>query len=84
MARVKVTTTTELELDVTLAAQWFCGLSDDQQAQFFIEVAAIASPWGDSQWYHVGERLRRSTDEARDMIKNLAATHNGPHLAYLP
>lgn len=66
-------------LNVDLAARWFSGLSDEQQADFFIAVAAEAMQWpaqpqGD-QWWRVGRHLRDcdcATEEARELVRDLA------------
>lgn len=56
----------------------FCALTDDDQAQVFIEIARIASTWERSsgmQWWAVGRHLRDcecSTYEARDLIDEIA------------
>ena len=77
----------KLDIDVTLTprqiAQAFCDLGDEDQAQFFIECAAIAATWreGDPnalpsyQWHVVGRHLRTcecSTYEARAMVEEIA------------
>lgn len=60
-------------------AEAFARLSDDDQAQFFIEVASIAAEWapgGIHQWYAVGRHLATcscSTPEARDLVRDIAA-----------
>lgn len=78
MYPVKVTTETTIDLSVEVAAQWFCGLTDDEQCRFFVAVAKITKDWpdgGDGQWYHLGGHLKNcecSTDEARGMIRALA------------
>lgn len=38
----KITTTVSLDLSIVDAARWFASLSDDEQAQFLIEVGKIA------------------------------------------
>ncbi len=59
-------------------AEAFADMHDEGQAQFFIEVAAIASGWEGGnfpQWYMVGRHLARcacSTDEARSLIREIA------------
>ena len=78
MTTTKLTVTTEIDLDVKVTAKWFAELSDDEQAEFFIEAARIMSAWPhgmDNQLYYIGGHLRHcpcSTDEARTMITNLA------------
>lgn len=79
MARTSVTITTEIDLDVQKGAEWFSALDDEQQAQFFIEVAALAKAWPiyqGLQWHSVGRHLRNcecSTPEARTMIEDIAS-----------
>ncbi len=79
MTTVDIVTTTKqtVVLDVKLAAEWFVELNDEQQADFFIEVARIASRWPHDhthQWWLVGRHLRTcncSTEEARELVTNL-------------
>lgn len=77
MSKSTITVTTEVELDVVTAATWFAGISDEQQAQFFVEVAKVARTWGGSpeiQWGYVAGHLVKcpcSTDDARSLIKSL-------------
>lgn len=78
MSKTSITVTTEIDLDVKTAAAWFAGLDDEQQAQFFIDVAEAAKAWDgaqSSQWFFVGRHLRDcecSTYEARDLIESIA------------
>jgi len=75
---VEVVETKVVNLDMPTAAAWFCGLTDEQQADFFIEVARQAEKWEhhqSGQWWLVGAHLRNcecSTDEARELVRNLA------------
>lgn len=77
MPTVEIVTKTKLTLDVQVAAKWFCGLSDEQQADFFIAVAKEAESWDQpqwDQWWLVGKHLRTcscSTDEARELVHHL-------------
>ena len=77
MTKSTITVTTEVELDVETAAKWFSGLSDERQAQFFVEVAKAAKSWDgppDMQWNYVAGHLvncKCSTDDARSLIKSL-------------
>lgn len=76
--RIKTTVTTVIELGIDQAAEWFCGLDDDQMAKFFVAVAErakafIGSP--DNQWYFLGGHLRNcgcATEDAREMIRKIA------------
>ena len=67
-----------IDLDARQLADSFCDMGDEEQAQFFIEVAAIANEWTDTnadQWYMVGRHLRTcecSNDDARDLIRRIA------------
>lgn len=76
--RIKTTVTTVIELGIDQAAEWFCGLDDDQMAKFFVAVAEGAKRWprdADNQWYSVGGHLRNcqcSTESAREMIRSIA------------
>jgi hypothetical protein len=76
--KVEITNLTPQQL-----AECFCEMYDEEQAQFFIEVAAIAKTWEEGrspclwvdQWELVGKHLRTcscSTDEARDLVISLA------------
>lgn len=62
-----------------ILAEVFAEMGDEDQAQFFIEVAEIAKTWEDvtfRQWYSVGAHLRTckcSTDDARELVRSLAA-----------
>ncbi len=78
--RIKTTVTTEVELSIETAAQWFCGLDDDQMSRFFVAIASMAPQLfgseykAESQWWHVGGHLRTcecSTDSAREMIRGI-------------
>jgi len=59
-------------------AETFAEMSDEAQAQFFIEVAEIAARWHFPpaiQWGLIGAHLRTctcSTEEARHMIREIA------------
>ena len=74
----RVTVTTEIDLSIDTAAEWFCGLDDDQMCKFLVAVAARAEHFqgsADNQWYYLGGHLRNcgcSTDRARDMIRQWA------------
>lgn len=80
MAHTSITVTTEIELDVKTAAAWFCGLDDEQQAQFLIEVQAEAERAmgvrADGQWYYMMGHLENcecSNEDTRQMIRDWAA-----------
>lgn len=74
--------TTDIELDIQVAAKWFAGLDDDEMCKFLVEVAKEAARWSsppDNQWYYLGGHLRNckcSTPEAREMIE---AWHHWMH-----
>lgn len=74
----KITVTTEVELSITVAAQWFSNLDDEAQADFFIKVAELSKPWGalwTQQYYLVGRHLATcqcSTDEARQLVESIS------------
>lgn len=70
-------------------AEAFCELDDEQQAQVFIDVARIASGWTAAngsygagwQWFTIGRHLKTcscSTDEAREMVREIARAANEP------
>lgn len=77
--QITTTQTTTIDLSIETAAGWFCGLNDDQQCKFFVEIARIASGWprpADDQWWFIGGHLRNckcSTEEAREMIRGIAS-----------
>lgn len=88
MSTIKIKTEVEIELSIENAAKWFSGLSDDEQAGFFIAVAEEAKQWqggnGSSyQWYRVGSHLKNceySTHEARELIRQIAdGLEHGTH-----
>ena len=65
------------EVPIDKMAKVFRDLSDEQQAQFFIEVCKVSKLWeGDhlQQWYAVGRHLKtcKCSDEyTREMIEAL-------------
>jgi hypothetical protein len=73
MATIKVTT--EIELDIKTAAQWFAGLDDDEMCRFLVAVAEEAKAYTgspDNQWYYLGGNLKScacSTEDARHMVR---------------
>lgn len=81
MAIGRIKFETEIELGIDDAAQWFAGLTDDEQAKFF--VAAVAhfkkgldrpDALAESQWQAIGNHLATcecSTEEAREMIRSI-------------
>jgi len=77
IVEVKKTETLTIGLDMATVAAWFSELTDEQQADFFIEVAERTEGWAvrpESQWLRVGGHLRNcecSTDSARELIRNL-------------
>ena len=80
MTTISVTVTTEIPLDVETAAKWFWGLSDEDQAQFLIEVDRISRAdvgYGAStQWsYMIGhlQTCECSNDDARQMVRDWAS-----------
>lgn len=70
----------EVRVDVTPAmlAQAFAAMSDEDQAQFFIDVAAVAETWGPGnfpQWFAVGRHLAKcecSNEQARQLVEDIA------------
>lgn len=79
---VEVPITVKVEMTPALLAQAFADMSDEAQAQFFIDVAAIAATWGPDphhQWYLVGRHLRTcscATDESRELVATIARAIN--------
>lgn len=69
-------------------AEEFCKLDDDTQAKFFVHVARIMSTWdgfGSASAYmqasFIGRHLATcecSTEEARELIRNIAAAMDTP------
>ena len=61
-----------------MLATAFADMMDEDQAQFFIDVAELAKEWGAdpyAQWYLVGRHLVTcscATDEAREMVTAIA------------
>lgn len=76
MATIRVTT--DIELDVDIAAKWFAGLDDDSMCKFFVAIAREvretypSSYAADNQWYFLGGHLRNcacSNEETREMVR---------------
>jgi hypothetical protein len=69
-------------------AEEFCKLDDDTQAQFFVHVAKIMATWdgfGSASAYmqasFIGRRLATcecSTEEARELVRNIASAMSEP------
>ena len=76
--RATIKTERTVELSIETVAQWFCELNDEQQADFFIAVAAEAHTWphhADHQWYLVGRHLVNctcGTPEALALVEELS------------
>jgi len=73
----------KIDIDIKITpvqlAEAFCEMYDEDQAQFFIECARIASTWKVPptifQWHSVGRHLKTcscSNDDARDMVREIA------------
>lgn len=68
----------QVDLTPRQIAEAFAELGDEEQAQVFIEVAAIAEGWEHQnmdQWYAVGRHLVTcscSTEAARELVRRLA------------
>ena len=81
MPKIEVTTKVEIDLDIEIAADWFSGLSDEKQADFFVAVAKASKKWEcqghwSTQYWLVGRHLRDcecSTDDARDLVREMAS-----------
>lgn len=78
MARKKIKAQVEIDLSIVNGAAWFAELNDDEQAQFFVHVAAIAaetyegSP--ESQWIRIGDHLatcKCSSEQGRELIRSI-------------
>lgn len=78
MTRTSITITTEVDLDVQTAAKWFWGLSDEDQAQFLIEVERVSREDvgnASSQWCYMIGHLKTcecSNEPARQMVRDWA------------
>lgn len=68
-----------VEMTPELMAQIFCGMNDEQQCQFFVDIGRFIvnnggqAKW-DMQWCYLGGHLRScecSTAEAREFITTL-------------
>jgi len=76
--RITTTETRVVELSIDAAAEWFCGLDDDQMCKFLVAVAEKAERFQgspDNQWYFLGGHLKScecSTERAREMIRSWA------------
>ena len=90
---MKIRITTEVELTITQAAAWFAELDDDQQARFFVELAAVAAKWDHEpladlkQWERVGVHLRDcacATDDGRNVIRGIAAAMEAGAGGFVP
>ena len=64
--------------EILRIAQVFCRMNDDQQAQFFVEVARIMDAWPDmgtlKQAYYIGRHLATcecSTDSGREFVHGI-------------
>lgn len=77
---MKITTTVaqEVDLNLDLLAKCFAELTDDEQAQFFVKVAAWAQEHyprpQETQWWYVGRHLSTcecSSDEGREMVRSI-------------
>jgi hypothetical protein len=74
---MKIKANIELDLTVEMVADWFCDLSDEKQANFFIACGERAKSFrGGStmQWHYIGRHLATcecSTFEARTMIEDI-------------
>lgn len=72
--------TVDVVLTPLQLAEEFCEMSDEQQAQFFIEAARLGHEWDEGadpagQWLAVGRHLRTcscSTEAAREMVYFIA------------
>lgn len=80
MTRTAITVTTEIELDTVTAAKWFWGLSDEDQAQFLIEIEKISRETtggrAGMQWCYMMGHLQTcecSNQQTRDMVEEWAS-----------
>lgn len=76
-----IETKSTIDINLKIAAEWFANLSDEQQADFFVEVAEASKKWEcqghwATQYWLVGRHLRDcecSTDDARNLVRELAS-----------
>jgi hypothetical protein len=74
---MKIEMKSTVDITPELLAAVFCGMDDDQQCKFFVEVGRIAAESEsnfDQQWYYLGGHLRNcecSTEHARRFIRGL-------------
>lgn len=67
----------QVTVDLHELALLFADMTDDDQAQFFVEVAKIMETWGPQkhmQAYYIGRHLATctcSSFEARELIENI-------------
>jgi hypothetical protein len=86
---MKVEMKSTVDITVPLLAQIFCELNDEDQCDFFVEIAKYVEANGgqakwDMQWCYLGGHLRNcecSTEGARQVIESIAefmktSTHN--------
>lgn len=85
MATGRIRIETDIELGIDVAAKWFAGLNDDEQAKFLVAVAAYAhESFGlrpESQWMAIGNHLATcecSTEEARELIRGIQYGMDNP------
>lgn len=78
MKQVTIHKQIAITLDLKEMAECFCEMNDDDQAQFFVEVAKIMETWPtmakDNQPYYIGKHLAEcdcSTPESREFITNI-------------
>jgi hypothetical protein len=84
---MKVEMQSTVDVDLLLLARVFASMNDDEQAQFFVEVAKIMATWtpgaAEMQIHYIGSHLRNckcSTEEARELIRGIAyAIEHGKH-----
>lgn len=79
MTRSTITTTVEIDITPEVAATWFAGLNDEEQADFIIHVAkefGAMPAGGGSQILYIGKHLAEcecSTEAARQWVRDLAS-----------
>lgn len=77
VSKVTFTVQTQVTLDIETLADAFAEMTDDDQAQFFVAVAARFAKFqnGATQGWFIGGHLRNcecSTEEARELIRDIA------------
>ena len=69
-------------MTIEAVAAWFCGLDDELQADFFVQVARLAEHWPErqrQQWLQVGGHLATCECSTPGAVALIDALHDGLH-----